>query len=136
LFQERWKSKAMTPDLYIPLDFRKFLEAVEGMPDSWAIGYLRALCHYWGHEHCEGLRNDSEYLRRLFRISPEDWVNAEPVFFDGDNFFYLDLENNKWHQKRMKKDWDERAALYAKRVKQTRAAALARHARNKKQREN
>ncbi len=115
----------MNPDSYIPFYALEFWQAVEGQPDYIVVGYLRAITHYWMHSHCKGLRDDSEYLRKLCRIDPSDWETAQGVIFDNERFFTLG-EGGMWQQKRARELWRDTKSAYDRRVKQTSAATLAR----------
>lgn len=94
----------MFPDTYFPLDIAAFWQAVEGLPSHIIEGYLRALTYYWGHNHCDGLQDNSEFLRKVCRIESHQWEDACKIIFDNDKFFTLG-EDQKWHQKRAKKEW-------------------------------
>jgi uncharacterized protein YdaU (DUF1376 family) len=101
------------PDSYMPMYWLDFWPAVEGYEDYIAIGYLRLLSHYWHITHCSGLKHDIPFLQRLSRILDEKkWDIAEPILFDGINFFELDHETNTWHQKRALSEWQSKVASY------------------------
>lgn len=115
----------MSPDAFIPLYYRDFFEAVRGHPDFVGMGYLKAICHYWGHAHCKGLKNESEFLRRVCEVDRDNWELARSVIFDNDNFFTIG-EDGLWHQKRAAVLWKEAKAAYDAKLRQTAAATAAR----------
>jgi uncharacterized protein YdaU (DUF1376 family) len=94
----------MKPDQFMRWDWNEFWHAVEGLPDHVIVGYQRALGYYYQHNHCTGLRNDDEFLRKLCRIDREFWPDARAIIFDNDKFFFLD-EDGLWHQKRAEEEW-------------------------------
>jgi uncharacterized protein YdaU (DUF1376 family) len=112
------------PSAYLPLYGNDFFEAINGYPDSVAIGYLRALWHYWNHTSCEGLPDDDEYLRRICRGDPADWERIRAILFD--NRYHFRLENGIWHQPRCREEWRASCEAYEKKVRQTAAATRAR----------
>src|ERR1017187_7546239 len=89
----------MNPDAYMPFYGDDFFRAIKGHPASISLGYLKAIWHYWSHEHGKGLRDDSEYLRSVCELSKDEWESAQEIIFDNDHFFALG-EDGKWHQKR------------------------------------
>ncbi|TAK94678.1 DUF1376 domain-containing protein [Patescibacteria group bacterium] len=91
----------MDPDLYMPFYGNDFFAAVEGHGESFVSAYIRALWHYWHVNHCEGLKNDNGFLRRVCRCNASDWPGTGPVIF-GEYFL---LENGLWHQKRAREEW-------------------------------
>lgn len=101
-----------------------FFEAIEGYADHVAIGYLRALWHYWNHTHCAGLPDDDEYLRRICRCDPVEWEKTKAVIFDGRFFFCKN--GSSWHQKHARDLHGKELDVYNMRV------ALAANARNQK----
>lgn len=100
----------------------EFFQAVEGYPDSVALGYMRAVWHYWHHEHCGGLPDDDDFLMRLCRIDRVEWVRAKSIIFGR----FFNLERGKWHQKRAREIHEKIQNQYMARVNQTRAATAAR----------
>jgi uncharacterized protein YdaU (DUF1376 family) len=96
----------MKPDAFMPFYFRSFLEAIEGLPDWMAMGYLRSLCYNWGHRGCEGLKNDEESLRKICRIELNDWPQAWDTIFKGTEFWMLGGDG-LWHQKFQDQLWAE-----------------------------
>lgn len=113
------------PDQHMPMFWPEFWLAVEGHPDVVTVGYLRALSFYWHHEHCEGLRNDDEYLRKICRIDRECWPEAKAVIFDNDRFFVMDVDG-LWRQKRADEEWSKAVNNYKTCVKRAHAGAKAR----------
>lgn len=101
----------MNPTAYMPFYGDDFYRAVESYGRDISDAYLRALWHYWTHEHCEGLRDDSEALRRICRCSAEEWTSIKEVVFDNRKFFTLG-EDGMWHQKRCQIEWVKAKALY------------------------
>ena len=100
----------------MPFYFRAFWEAVRGYPHEIAIGYLKAITYYWGHEHCAGLKDDSEYLRKVCELDKDEWETAQEIIFDNNHFFVLG-EDAKWHQKRASELYSEVKAAYESAVK-------------------
>ncbi len=109
------------PDSFIPLYGDEFFQAIKGHPDTVGIGYLRAIWHYWSHNHCKGLRNDSEVLRRICEIDKSEWESAQAIIFDNDHFFAIG-EDGLWHQKRASILWNASKEIYDKNVKRTAGA--------------
>lgn len=114
----------MKPDDSMPFFGTSFFEATEGYSDAVAIGYMRALWHYWNHTHCQGLPDDDEYLRRICRCEPQQWIRTKGIIFD--NQFFFCKNGTHWHQKKAKALHTEEAELYKRRV------ALAENARSHK----
>lgn len=100
----------------MPFYHRDFWEAVEGMPPWMMVGYLRALTYNWGHNGCEGLENDENFLRDVMRIDTENWPKAWDKLFTGTKFFTLG-EDGLWHQKRQDQIWLESVKQYNAKVK-------------------
>lgn len=98
----------------MPFFGKEFLDAVEGYPDAVAVGYLRALWHYWNHTHCRGLPTDDEYLRRLCRCESETWPATKAIIFDNEYFFCMN--GTHWHQKMAKQLHDKHLELYNRRL--------------------
>lgn len=92
------------PDSYMPMDWPKFWMAVKGWPEVAIIGYQFALTYYWFHNHCKGLRDDSNFLRSVCERSELDWDICCSHIFDNQDFFKQD-SNGMWQQKRAKEDW-------------------------------
>ena len=101
----------MNPDAYMPTYWNALLAAVEGQPNDFAMGYFRAIWHYWHHTHCSGLVDDDEFLMSLCRISHERWKRAKAFIFDGDKCFYIG-EDGLWHQKRAFEEWQKAKERY------------------------
>ena len=95
----------MKPDSYIKLDGR-FFHAVVGLSNAAAFGYLWAIWYYRHHNHCKGLENDSEFLRKICHCEKDEWDKVFNTIFSGDEFFMLD-ENGLWQQKRAQEDYNE-----------------------------
>ena len=114
----------MKPDSWLPFYGGDFFSAVEGHDDAMAVGYLRALWHYWHHLHCAGLPDDDEYLRKICRCENIHWARTRDIIFDDLNFFVK--IDGKWHQKRAHEEFNKSAELYAKKVNQTAGALKAR----------
>ena len=112
------------PSAYFPFYGNDFFEAVAGYSEGIAIGYLRALWHYWNHTGCDGLPDDDDYLRRVCGCEKTEWVRTKGIIFD--NRYHFRLESGVWHQPRCQKVWQEAVELYEKKVKQTEAATRAR----------
>jgi len=86
-------------------DGNQYFRAVAGKPDCVQVGYLKAIWYYWNHNHCKGLENDSEFLRKVCEIDQSDWEKSMPVIF-GSEFFTLDSDN-LWQQYRTQLDFLE-----------------------------
>lgn len=110
------------PDAYFPFYQNEFFQAIEGLPDLVSIAYLRAISYYWAHNHCVGLEDDDEFLRRLCRVERDEWPNTKPIIFGR----FFKLVAGLWHQKRAQEEWAKATRLYAKRFEQTKAATAAR----------
>lgn len=96
----------MNPDSFIPFYGNDFLQACEGQPDFVIVGYFRAIWHFWHHSHCVGLKDDSEFLRRLCRIEKDHWSEAMEFIFDNEKQFTLN-ENGLWIQTRAVEEWNK-----------------------------
>lgn len=96
----------MRPDQYMRWNWNEFWPAVEGLADHVIIGYQRALSYYYQHNHCHGLKNDDEFLRKLCRIDKDQWPDARDLIFDNDKFFLLG-QDDLWHQKRASDDYKQ-----------------------------
>jgi hypothetical protein len=109
----------------MPFYGNDFFQAVEGHSDHIALGYMRLVWHYWTHSHCKGLKNDSEFLRKIARIERDQWDEAYAIIFDNDKFFNLDTDE-LWQQNRAKEEWDKALKRYNKACRDTSAATKAR----------
>lgn len=121
----------MKPDSFIPFYGDDFFQAVEGLEDLIVVAYLRAIWHYWSHNHCAGLRDDQEFLRRLCRVDRSDWERVASVIFDNGKFFTMG-EDGLWHQKRAAQVWAESTEKYNKAVARSQLANEARWGRKRK----
>lgn len=124
----------MKPDAYMPFYFRAFFEAIKGQPPATGLGYLSAICYYWGHTGCRGILNtNDEFLRRICEIERDDWDASKDFIFDNDQAFALD-SNGLWHQKKAAEIWAETKLEYDKAVERGKLGAVARWGRkyNKK----
>jgi uncharacterized protein YdaU (DUF1376 family) len=101
----------MKPNAYMPFFGKDFFLAIDGYPELVGLAYLRAIWVYWADTACTGLRNDSEFLRRLCHVDRDDWEEVFEIVFDNDKFFYLGGEDGKWHQNRA---WEEYQTTKAK----------------------
>lgn len=110
----------MNPDAYMPFYGNDFFQAIEGHSDSIGIAYQRCIWYYWHQTHCEGLKNDSEFLRRLCRCERPDWELMESVIFDNEKFFTLG-EDGMWHQKRASQEWQKSVEKYLRSIKGAKA---------------
>lgn len=102
----------MSLDGFLPFYGNDFFQATEGRSDTVTCGYLRALWHYWHHEHCEGLDDDDEYLRKLCRIELQDWSRCKQFIF-GKAFKLIE---GRWHQQRAREEYQERLTSYNRKV--------------------
>jgi uncharacterized protein YdaU (DUF1376 family) len=112
------------PSAYFPFYGNDFFQAIVGYPDSAAMGYLRALWHYWSHTACEGLPDDDEYLRRICCCERAEWAQAREIIFD-DRYHFRFL-NGRWHQPRCQHEYEKSKAAFEKKSKAGRAAAQKR----------
>ncbi len=94
-----------SPDTYLKFCGDEYFRAVSAYSNHVQLGYLKALWYYRSHNHCKGLENDSEQLRRICEIEKENWTESEKVIF-GSEFFTLD-ENGLWQQIRAQIDYAE-----------------------------
>lgn len=99
----------MNPDAYIKFYPGEFFAAIEGYADPFGWCYFCAIMHYWQVNHCEGLRNDDEFLRRICRCSAEDWQTIGPIIFDNNGKFFRQDESGDglWKQKRAREEWEK-----------------------------
>ena len=109
------------PTTYLPFFGNDFFEAVAGYSDAVAIGYLRALWHYWNHTACEGLPEDDDYLRRICCCDKDAWANVKEIIFD--NRYNFRLEEGRWHQGRCRAEFKRSQEICAQRSKLGTAAA-------------
>jgi uncharacterized protein YdaU (DUF1376 family) len=105
----------MKPDAFMPFYGNDFFQAVQGHTDSVAASYLRAIWYYWSHNHCKGLEDNDEFLRRVCYCDKEHWSYVRGVLFDNDHFFSQDV-NGRWHQKRAEEEWNKSESSYARAV--------------------
>ena len=101
----------MNPDSFIPFYGNDFLQACEGQPDYVTVAYFRAIWHFWHHNHCAGLRDDSEFLRRLCRADKDSWPEIMEFVFDNDKQFTLNGDG-LWIQTRAVSEWDKSKAKH------------------------
>jgi uncharacterized protein YdaU (DUF1376 family) len=95
----------MKPDIYMPFYWFDFWQAVKGWPYPAIVGYQKALTHYWFHENCDGLKNDSGFLRKICELDKEEWTECMELIFDNRKFFVLDKRTKLWKQKRADEEW-------------------------------
>jgi uncharacterized protein YdaU (DUF1376 family) len=107
-------------DSHMPFYGNDYFSAVDAQPEHIALGYIRVLWHYWSHNHCDGLRNDPDQLRRICRIEREHWPAAFPIIF-GD-FFKLD-NDGLWQQQRCKDEYKVAVERYESAVSRGRIGA-------------
>lgn len=107
----------------------EFEMAVKGQPASIKWGYWAALSHYRCHNHCRGLEDDDNFLRRLCEMENGEWETAKPIIFGG--FFQLDV-NNLWQHARAAEDYREDCATYERNVKRGKHANEARWRKKRK----
>ena len=115
----------MKPDAYMRFYWNEFWSAVEGQSDQTIIAYLRAISHYYHHNHCVGLKDDSEFLRKLCRVDKAEWGEVCAIIFDNDRFFTQDA-NGLWQQKRAQEEWLKSVEHYDKAIKRAKLGAKAR----------
>lgn len=110
----------MSPDLFMPLFGNEFFQAVEGLPEEVGFKYLRVCWHYWHHNHCKGLLNDEEFLRRLCRCERHEWPTVRQTIFDNEKF--MTLQEGLWHQNRCRQEWARAIEIMENNKKRTQAA--------------
>jgi len=110
----------MNPDVYMPFFWGDFWQAVKAWPYAAVVGYQKALTYYWFHMKCEGLKDDSESLRKICELDKDEWAECCELIFDNDKFFKQD-SSGLWRQKRADKEY----AFCITRTKHLRAASLA-----------
>ena len=108
----------MRPDNYIRFRPGDFFPAVAGQPSHIKWGYWNAIVHYRCHNHCRGLEDNDDFLRRLCEIEKDQWEHAKQIIFDNDQFFTLD-ENGLWHQKCAFMDYAEDLESYNRAVRRS-----------------
>ncbi len=119
------------PDAFIPFYGDKFFQAVKGHADHISMGYLRAIWFYWSHTHCEGLKDNSEFLRKVCEIEKDQWDEAISIIFDNDKFFVLG-QDGMWHQATAAEYWKASKAKYEAAVARGKAGSEARWKGHKK----
>ena len=112
------------PDSYLKLT-GEFFHAIEGLPDDVGLGYLRLIWHCRHHNHCRGLEDNDDFLRKVARVEKERWPEVKKILFDNDFFFTLD-ENGLWYQKRTWEDFSEDKKRLEKFIQRGRAGAAGR----------
>ncbi len=115
----------MKPDAWMPVYGNDFLQAVEGLPDAIAFGYFRLCWYYWHHNHCAGLKDDDEFLRKIARIERDEWPEAKATLFDNDKFF-TNGADEFWHQKRCDEEWQKAVKNYESTVERAKLGAKQR----------
>lgn len=111
----------MRPDSYIRFEPGPYFAAVEGHSSDIKWGYWKAIAYYRCHNHCRGLENNDDFLRRLCEIDKDKWEHAKSIIFGGGEFFSMD-ENGLWHQKKAEMDWMEDVQSYEMRVRRSESA--------------
>jgi uncharacterized protein YdaU (DUF1376 family) len=105
----------MNLDIYMPFYGPNFLTATAGFSRGVKGSYLNCLLHYWFHEHCKGLKNNDEFLRRLCECDREEWDETRDALFTGTKFFVLGADE-LWHQKFADENWERSKAIYESKV--------------------
>jgi uncharacterized protein YdaU (DUF1376 family) len=96
----------------MPFFGNDFFLSVDGYSEVVIAAYLRAIWNYWSHTGCRGLKNDSEFLRRVCHVeSAADWQEVFETIFDNDKFFCLGADE-LWHQKRAQEEYAKAKAKY------------------------
>lgn len=101
------------PDQYIQYRPRDFEIAAKGHPAHVKWGYVVALCYYRCHNHCKGLDDDDEFLRKICEIEREDWEKSKTIIFGG--FFQLDT-NGLWQHAVAFQDYQEDCHAYERAI--------------------
>ena len=116
------------PDSYMPFYALDFWQAVRGWPARAVIGYLKAITHYWFHEHCIGLKDNAEYLQGVCELTDKEWneLGYYELIFDNNKYFKKDEENNVWHQYRCLDIWNETVRKYEAQINKSKLGAAAR----------
>jgi len=112
------------PTAYLPFYGNDFFQAMAGCTDAVAMGYLRALWHYWSHLGCGGLPDDDEYLRRVCDCQTAEWPGVKAIIFD--NRYHFRLESCAWHQPRCRQEWTKSKRVFDQRSTVGKAAAMKR----------
>jgi uncharacterized protein YdaU (DUF1376 family) len=103
------------PDAFLKFYGSDFFEAVNGYSDAVCAAYLRALWHYFKHSHCDGLPNDSDYLRRVCRCELQSWAAVGGIVFGR----FFQLIDGKWHQERCREEYLTALEQYKRQVDRT-----------------
>jgi uncharacterized protein YdaU (DUF1376 family) len=103
------------PDTWMPFAGNDFFSATRPHPPETGLAYLKALWHYWHHNHCRGLPEITEYLRRICEVERDSWEATRSVVFDNVDFFTLG-EDGLWHQKRCDEEWKIKESLYRRAI--------------------
>lgn len=114
----------MSLNAYMPFYGDDFFTAIRGYSSTIQIAYLRAIWHYWSHTHCQGLKNDSQFLRCICEVDSTEWGEVEGVVFDNDIFFCLG-EDGKWHQKKASDIYQDSIKSYEAKVKAGKKGGIA-----------
>jgi uncharacterized protein YdaU (DUF1376 family) len=94
----------MNPSSYMPLYGNDFFSAMEGRSDKVVVSYIRLLWYYWNHNHCKGMEDDDDTLRRIARRDKDEWPAIRSILFDNNKYFCQN-EDGLWTQKRADEEW-------------------------------
>ena len=95
--------------------------AVEAMSTEQVGAYVRLLCKAWRENPVGTIPDDDEVLARWARLSPAAWQKSR-----GRVLAAFHLQNERWHQKRMKAEYVKLMAEERKRSAAGRRGATAR----------
>jgi uncharacterized protein YdaU (DUF1376 family) len=106
---------------FYPADFAGDIN-VEAMTTLQVGAYILLLCKAWQADPPASLPNDDAVLARLARLTPAEWSEAKAGVLSP---FVLGADN-RWHQKRLRKEFETAKAKSKKRAAAGAAGANAR----------
>lgn len=114
--------------LFYPNDFSADGK-VEAMTTEQVGGYILLLCKAWWEDPAGSLPNDDSILARWARMDEAKWAEGKSAVLAP---FTLG-QDGRWHQKRMRSEWEK---LYAVRKRREKAAKIGASERWMNKREN
>ena len=106
---------------FYPADFAGDI-TVEAMTTLQVGAYILLLCKAWQADPPASLPNDDAVLARLARLTPAEWSEVKAGVLSP---FSLGTDN-RWHQKRLRQEYEKAKALIKDRAKAGRSGAQAR----------
>jgi uncharacterized protein YdaU (DUF1376 family) len=97
---------------FYPADFAGDIN-VEAMTTLQVGAYILLLCKAWQADPPASLPNDDAVLARLARLTPAEWSEAKAGVLSP---FVLGTDD-RWHQKRLRQEYETARALIRKRAK-------------------